>query len=131
MITPRDPWATGVPGLDMLLGGGLSRNALVAVIGPTGAGKTVLASQILFHAVQQETRALILTAYAEDHSKLLEHLRPLSFFNEPAVGEALTLVSLPSFIGATIDTATTAITRTISESGARMVLLDGFQGIAE
>lgn len=131
MSTPLEPWATGVPGLDLLLGGGLSRNALVVVVGPTGAGKTVLASQILFHAMQQETRALILTAYAEDHSKLLEHLRPLTFFNEAAIGEALTLVSLSSIIGTDIDTATAAIVRTIRESGAGMVLLDGFQGIAD
>lgn len=131
MNTPPDPWATGVAGLDLLLGGGLSRNALVAVVGPSGAGKTVLASQILFHAVQQETRALILTAYAEDHSTLLEHLRPMSFFNEPVIGEAVTLVSLASIIDADRDTAMRAIVQTIGESGAGIVLLDGFQGIAD
>lgn len=131
MNTPRDPWATGVPGLDVLLGGGLSRNALVAVVGPSGAGKTVLTSQILFHAVQQQTRALIMTAYAEDNSTLLEHLRSLSFFNEPAIGEALTLISLSSIIDTDSDTAMSAIVRTIRESGAGMVLLDGFQGIAD
>jgi circadian clock protein KaiC len=131
MIRPLAPWATGIPGLDLLLDGGLTPNALVVVVGPTGAGKTILASQILFHAVQQETRALILTAYAEDHSKLLQHLRPLSFFNEQAIGASLTLVSLPSIIGMDIDAATTAIMRVIRESGARMVLLDGFQGITD
>jgi KaiC/GvpD/RAD55 family RecA-like ATPase len=46
MTIAPEPWATGVPGLDTLLSGGLSDNALVAVVGPTGAGKTVLASQI-------------------------------------------------------------------------------------
>jgi circadian clock protein KaiC len=117
--------------LDLLLQGGLDRHALVAVVGPSGAGKTVLASQILFHAVQQGERALLLTAYAEDHTKLLAHLRPLAFFNEPAVGDAVTLVSLPSLLGMTIDSATSAIITTIRASGARLVMLDGFQGIAD
>src|SRR3712207_6967932 len=107
MITPLEPWTTGVPGLDLLLHGGLSRHALVVVVGPSGAGKTVLASQILFHAVQHGARGLLLTAYAEDHSKLLAHLRPFAFFNAPAVGDDLTLVSLPSVLGTSSDTATT------------------------
>ncbi len=104
---------------------------MVAVVGPSGAGKTVLASQILFHAVQRGERGLLLTAYAEDHTKLLAHLRPLAFFNEPAVGDTVTLLSLPSLLGMNIDTATSAITTTIRQSGARLVVVDGFQGIAD
>ncbi len=104
---------------------------MVAVVGPSGAGKTVLASQILFHAVQRGERGLLLTAYAEDHTKLLAHLRPLAFFNEPAVGDTVTLLSLPSLLGMNIDTATSAITTTMRASGARLVVVDGFQGIAD
>lgn len=131
MTTPAEAWATGVAGLDLLLAGGLNRNDLVAVVGPPGAGKTVLASQILFQAVRQDRRGLLFTVYAEDHSSLLDHLRSFTFFNEPAVGETLTLVSLPSMLGLTTDTATAAIVKTIRESGAQVVLIDGFQGIAD
>ncbi len=131
MTTSREPWATGIAGLDLLLAGGLDCNALVAIVGPPGAGKTVLASHILFQAVQSGSRGLILTAYAEDHTKLLGHLRPFAFFNEAVVGDTVTLVSLPSLLGMTIDTATSAIIRTIRESEARVVVLDGFQGIAD
>ena len=131
MTTPIEPRTTGVADLDLLLGGGLSPNALVVVVGPTGAGKTVLASQILFHSVQQGHRGLILTAYSENHTKLLEHLRPLRFFDEQAVGTSLTLLSLPSIVDMDIQTATSMIIRMIRESGARIVLLDGFQGITD
>jgi circadian clock protein KaiC len=126
-----ESWATGVPGLDLLLTGGLSRNALVAIVGPSGAGKTVLACQILFQAVQQGSRGLILTAYSEDHGKLLAHLRPFTFFTERPLGDTLTLMSLSSVMGTPSATATSAIVTTIRESGARMVVLDGFQGIAD
>jgi circadian clock protein KaiC len=123
--------ATGISGLDLLLAGGLNRNTLVAVVGPSGAGKTVLASQMLFHAVQQNMRGLILTVYAEDHSSLLAHLRPFAFFDEAAVGQSLTLVSLPSMLGMTVESAMTAIVKTIRESEAQVVVIDGFQGIAD
>lgn len=131
MMASLEPWATGVPGLDLLLGGGLSGTPLVTVVGPTGAGKTVLACHILFQAVQQGMRGVILTAYAEDHSKLLQHLRPFTFFSEAAVGDTITLVSLPARLGMTTDTAASAIVQAIRESGARFVVLDGFEGIAD
>ena len=131
MTIPAEPWATGVPGLDTLLCGGLSDNALVVVVGPTGAGKTVLASQILFHVVEQGQPVLILTAYAEGHSKLLDHLQPFAFFDEQVVSESLTLVSLPSMIGMNVDTAAATIMKTIRESEARIVLIDGFQGLTD
>lgn len=131
MTTASEPFATGILGLDQLLSGGLSRHALVVVVGPTGAGKTVLASQILFHAVRQETRCLILTAYSEDHSKLLAHLHPFAFFTDAAVGDSLTLVSLPAMLGMDMTKAASTIVSTIRESGAQLVLIDGFQGIVE
>lgn len=131
MTAPPEPWATGVPGLDTLLSGGLSDNALVVVVGPTGAGKTVLASQILFHVVQQQAPVLVLTSYAEGHSKLLEHLRPFAFFDEEAISRSLTLVSLPSMIGMNVDTAAATIMKTVRECAARLVLIDGFQGLTD
>lgn len=40
--------ATGVPGLDMLLGGGLSDFSFNVIAGAPGTGKTTLAHQIMF-----------------------------------------------------------------------------------
>ena len=56
---------TGVFGLDTVLGGGLSRPSLVAIIGAPGAGKTVLASQILFHAARRGLKTIIFTSFSE------------------------------------------------------------------
>ncbi len=126
---PIQPVTTGVPDLDALLGGGLTQNALVLFVGRPGAGKTILASQILFHAVQHGTPTLLLTTHAEGQTKILEHLRPFRFFDEQVIGSSLTLLSLPSLVGSNIDTAAGALSKAIRESGAQMVLLDGIQGL--
>ncbi len=123
--------ATGVAGLDELLGGGVSQNALVFFVGAPGAGKTVLASQILFHAVQHGAPGLLLTTYSEGQTKLLGHLRPFSFFNEQAIGSSLTLLSLPSLVGSNIDVDAAALIKAIRESGAHVVLLDGIQSLTD
>lgn len=124
-------FATGVTGLDVVLRGGLSEHALVFIVGPPGAGKTILGTQVLFSAVRAGMPGLILTAFSEDHSKLLGHLRPLSFFDEQVIGTQMQLLTLGSLIGSDGQLDTTMVIKTVRQTGARVILLDGFQGIPE
>jgi circadian clock protein KaiC len=131
MTEPPDRFATGVAGLDTILDGGLSRNALVFIVGPPGAGKTILATQILFSTVRAGLPGLILTAFSEDHSKLLEHLRPLTFFDDQVISTQLQLITLASLLGEGGQLDTSLVLQTVRQTGARVVLIDGFQGVPE
>ncbi len=51
---------SGVPDLDALVGGGLIRDAIVLVAGPTGTGKTLLSVEFLASAAAAGQRALLL-----------------------------------------------------------------------
>jgi circadian clock protein KaiC len=53
--------ATGVPGLDAILCGGLPRNCLYLVDGNPGVGKTTLALQFLLQGVREKERCLYIT----------------------------------------------------------------------
>ncbi|HLL48815.1 MAG TPA: ATPase domain-containing protein, partial [Longimicrobiaceae bacterium] len=63
--------ATGVPGLDRLMAGGLRRGGLHVVVGGPGAGKSVLAHQIGAHQIRAGGKVLYLTALVESHQMLL------------------------------------------------------------
>lgn len=130
MTDPGGPRLTSVPGLDVVLGAGLTEGELVFIVGAPGVGKTVLASQILFTAARDGLSSLIFTTYSESHVKLLEHLRSFDFFDESLIGDRITLLALPSLIGSEPSSAATIIARTIRESGVKFVLIDGFQGIS-
>lgn len=123
-------FSTGVPGLDTVLGGGLSSGSMVFLTGISGAGKTILSSQILYNTARSGVPVLILTAFSESHVKLIEHLSPFSFFDPELVGSSVILLSMQSLVGDSREPATTGIIRAIRESGARLVLIDGFQGLA-
>jgi circadian clock protein KaiC len=81
--------ATGVPGLDIVLRGGLPRGSVHIVEGPPGAGKTILGNQIAYHVAERGARAVYLTLLAESHARLLGHLRSLRFFRPELVGEGV------------------------------------------
>ncbi|HEX8828117.1 MAG TPA: ATPase domain-containing protein, partial [Xanthobacteraceae bacterium] len=80
---------TGVAGLDDILGGGLVEGGLYLIEGMAGAGKTILSSQIGFHRVAQGDMVLYITLIAESHTKLLSHLRGLSFYNADAISDRM------------------------------------------
>jgi KaiC/GvpD/RAD55 family RecA-like ATPase len=53
--------STGVPGLDMVLGGGLPEYSFNVIAGAPGCGKTTLALQMLFAHASPERPALYFT----------------------------------------------------------------------
>jgi circadian clock protein KaiC len=53
-----DKLATGVSGLDEILGGGLPELSFNLIVGPSGSGKTTLAHQIMFALATRERPAL-------------------------------------------------------------------------
>lgn len=76
---------TGVPGLDHVLGGGLLRAGVYIIQGAPGAGKTILANQICFGQARTGGSAVYITLLAESHSRMIQHLGPMTFFEEAAL----------------------------------------------
>ena len=90
-ISERLP--TGVAGLDRILEGGLLRSGVYIAEGPPGAGKTLLATQICFHAARRGERALYTTLLAETHERMLKHLSRMHFFDASLVPDGVYFIS--------------------------------------
>ncbi|HEY9217489.1 MAG TPA: ATPase domain-containing protein [Phenylobacterium sp.] len=69
MGSAKDQAGTGIPGLDDILSGGLSRDRLYLVEGSPGTGKTTLALQFLMAGVQHGESCLYITL-SETESEL-------------------------------------------------------------
>jgi circadian clock protein KaiC len=80
-----DRFSTGVPGLDAVLGGGVFEGGIYLIQGAPGAGKTILGNQICFAQAAQGRNALYVTLLAESHSRMITHMRRMTFFDDTLV----------------------------------------------
>lgn len=86
--------ATGVPELDLVLGGGLPVGSLMVVAGAPGTGKTILAQQICFAVATEKHKALYYTTLVEPHTKLIEYIETFDFFDRNALEERVEFLHL-------------------------------------
>lgn len=84
---------SGIPGLDTVLNGGFLKGGVYIIQGVPGAGKTILANQMCFNHVAGGGRVAYVTLLAESHSRMLQHLRPMRFFDEAPIPERLYYIS--------------------------------------
>jgi circadian clock protein KaiC len=117
---------SGVPNLDLVLGGGIRRGAVAMVIGPPGAGKTILAQQVTFAAARRGEPVLYLTGYSETHEKLMAYNRDMRFFDAGMIPERVQFASLAELLQRGPDQAEAAVVATARGHRARLVVLDGF-----
>lgn len=85
--------ATRVSTLDRILPGGFLKGGVYIIDGAPGTGKTILSSQICFNRRPEEGKALFVTLLAESHTRMLQHLRPMSFYTESVLPHQLYFVS--------------------------------------
>jgi circadian clock protein KaiC len=92
-IAPIERLRSAVPGLDQILGGGLLRTGVYIIQGLPGCGKTILANQICYGHVAEGGSAVYVTLLAESHSRMIQHLSTLSFFDVKAFPDHLAYIS--------------------------------------
>ncbi|MEJ2417012.1 MAG: circadian clock protein KaiC [Exilibacterium sp.] len=69
---PKTP--SGIPGLDEVLQGGLAENRLTLVSGCTGAGKTVLSNQFLYHGIVEMNQPGVFITFEERPQDIIDNV---------------------------------------------------------
>lgn len=121
--------ATGVPGLDLALGGGLEAGSTTVLAGPSGTGKTILAQQICFNNATAERRAVYYTTISEPHAKLVRHLEPFGFFRAEMLGPMVEFLHLGELIrsdaSGRLEPVFTEVLRKALDEQPALVVIDG------
>ncbi len=88
--------ATGIEGLDNILGGGIPRGNMVLVAGSVGTGKTTLSLEFLVRGAEHGERSLFLSV-TEASAKLISNLSTFEFFRRDLIDQgSLLFVDLPA-----------------------------------
>ena len=82
-----------VPGLDAILRGGFLQGGLYMIQGQPGAGKTLLASQVLYGHAAAGGRGLFVTVLGESHGRMLLHLGAMRFFDPSIIPDKVAYIS--------------------------------------
>jgi len=122
--------ATGVPGLDAILGGGLPEFSFNLIVGPPGCGKTTLAHQIMFALATKERPALFFTALGEPPLKMFRYQQQFGFFELGKINESIHFVNLAAEVAAgNFDQVLARIMREVESRSPGLVFVDSFRSI--
>lgn len=122
--------ATGVAGLDAVLGGGLCEYSFNLIAGPPGAGKTTLSQQILFANATPERPALYFTVLGEPTVKMMRYQQQFSFFDASAVPRAIRFVNLSAeAANGDLDSLLARLIAEIEQAKPAFVAVDSFRTI--
>lgn len=120
--------ATGVAGLDAVLGGGLPELSFNLVAGGPGAGKTTLAQQFLFANATRERPGLYFTVLGEPTLKLIRYQRQFTFFDPARIGREVHLLNLSAEAQAgDLDAVLARIVAEVERHTPGIVAVDSFR----
>ena len=124
---------SGVPGLDLVLGGGLEAGSLVVVAGSPGTGKTILAQQICFSRATCSHPALYYMTLSEPNTKMVAHLEPFSFFEPKALERRVQFLHLSELLDERVGSGLGAVfgelTRRVFEGSPSVVVIDSSKAL--
>jgi len=123
---------SGVRGLDPVLGGGLPEYSFTVIAGPTGAGKTTLAHQVLFANASAGRPGVYFTALGEAPLKMLRYQQQFGFFDPQKVNRAIYFVNLAQrLLEREFERAFEIIEREVTDRGAALIVVDSLPVFAD
>jgi len=122
--------ATGVPGLDEVLGGGLPEFSFNLIAGRPGSGKTTLSHQMMFAMATVEHPALYLTVLGEPPLKMLRYQQQFGFFDNACINSSIRFVNLADDMRVgDLDQVLARILSEVEQHAPRLVFIDSFRSV--
>ena len=122
--------ATGVRGLDEILGGGLPEFSFNIIAGAPGCGKTTMAHQIVFANATPKKPALYFTILGEPAIKMLRYQQQYSFFDPAKLNTAIRFINLGEVVlKQDLNAVLAEIMREVQAANPSIVVVDSFRTV--
>ncbi|MFQ3293137.1 MAG: circadian clock protein KaiC [Halobacteriales archaeon] len=126
---PTDPTdlSSGIPELDQLLKGGLTRGTVSIVTGPTGAGKTTVGTQFMKEASGRGERSVIYS-FEESRETLLHRSKAINIPVSEMIDRGTLSVEVVPPDEYSPDEFAQLVMDEVDDEDAKLVMIDGVDG---
>jgi len=122
--------ATGVPGLDQVLGGGLPALSFNLIAGGPGSGKTTLVMQLVFANATAARPCLYFTLLGEPTLKMLRYQQQFEFFDPSRIGSEVHFLNLSDeVLKGDLDGVLARIIEEVDHFHPGFVVIDSFRSL--
>jgi circadian clock protein KaiC len=119
--------STGIPALDALMGGGIPDGSSLLLAGPSGSGKSILASQFIGEGLQQGEPG-VMAVFEELPSEVTRRAAQFGLdFDTPQKEGKLKVIYLRP-LDLSVDETVHAIVGAVKQIGAKRVVIDSMVG---
>lgn len=123
---PRRQLSSGLPALDMLIGGGLEEGMSTLISGPSGTGKSSLATQFV-HAACERGEHCAIFLFEESRSNMLHRSNKLGMNLQAAIAAQRLTVQQIDPAELSPGEFSAAVLQAV-DAGARMIVIDSLNG---
>ena len=125
--TPRGRVSTGIAAVDEMMGGGIPRGDSVLVSGPSGSGKSVLATQFIAEGVTRGEPG-VLVVFEEHPKEYVHRAQGLGLPLQEMIGEGMLEVMYLRPLDLSPDETLFEIREAAERVGAKRVVIDSMSG---
>jgi circadian clock protein KaiC len=118
---------TGIPNLDIILGGGVPEYSFNVIGGDPGSGKTTLCHQIVFANAAPERPALYFTVIGEPPLKMLRYQQQFTFFDPTKVDESIHFINVGPEAVDNLGRAIEIVMGEVERRSPSVVIVDSFR----
>jgi circadian clock protein KaiC len=115
----------GVPALDDLIGGGLYDGSTTMVVGVSGAGKTVLGTQLLMEGAVKQNRRALLVSLDEHPAQIIRNAETIGIDLQTHLDSGMLHILYESPQELEVDSHYHTLLRTITEHDIQVLVIDG------
>jgi circadian clock protein KaiC len=121
--------ASGVPGLDSMVGGGFWKGSATLVAGPTGSGKTTMGIQFILEGLRQGERCMLVN-FQENPTQLGHQLEMMGGKVGPADASSRLELQYYSAVELSIDRIVVSMFRALRRNPIQRVVIDALGDLA-